>query len=80
MDITNDPFTNKPAYPQSGHLPYDNCTGKSSLHATNVSRMASSGEVTGKSEAARILGSSTSAKKAHASQENGQLGGRPKGS
>jgi len=42
--------------------------------------MASAGEITGKSEAARILGSSTSAKKTHASQVNGAQGGRPKGS
>jgi len=80
MATTTDTTGRQPTYPQHGNLPYDNCAPKSSVHAQNVARMASSGEITGKSEAARILGSSTSAKKAQASHANGALGGRPKGS
>lgn len=44
-------------------------------HASNTRR-----DNTSKSQAAAILGSSTSAKKAKAAQENGEKGGRPKGS
>lgn len=44
-------------------------------HAANVARMNTS-----KSQAAAILGSSTSAKKTEAAQANGEKGGRPKGS
>lgn len=44
-------------------------------HADNVTRMNMS-----KSQAGAVLGSSTSEKKAHAAQKNGEKGGRPKGS
>ena len=79
MQNFDDPFTHQPPYPQRGSLHYDNSTGKlTSPHAQNLARMHA--EVSSKSEAARILGSSTSAAKASSSAKNGAQGGRPTGS